>query len=105
MFFPLFQIYRITNFYLNVASSKLEDSFLILVYMIAELPEIHFYYQESYSCSCSRLSLPGRGHVLVRCSHSDTGLRPLFLVLQFLDFVWNALVPFTPYMSYTTLLH
>ena len=31
MFFPLFQIYRITNFYLNVASSKLEDSLLILV--------------------------------------------------------------------------
>ena len=33
----------------------------------------------------SRLSLPAKGHVLVRCSHTTTGLRTLFLFLPFLD--------------------
>ena len=53
--------------------------------------------QELSPCSCSGLSLPGRGHVLVRCSHTVTGLRTLFLFLPFLDLLWNSLVPFTPY--------
>ena len=52
--------------------------------------------QELSPCSCSGLSLPGRGHVLVRCSHTVTGLRTLFLFLPFLDLLWNSLVPFTP---------
>ena len=30
--------------------------------------------QELSPCSCSRLSLPGRGYVLVRCSQTVTGL-------------------------------
>ena len=50
-------------------------------------------------CSCSRLSLPGMGHVLARCSHTVTGLRTLFLIWQFLDLLWNSLVPFTPYRA------
>ena len=53
--------------------------------------------QELSPCSCSGLSLPGRGHVLVRCSHTVTGLRTLFLFLPFLDLLWNSLIPFTPY--------
>ena len=53
--------------------------------------------QEISPCSCSGLSLPGRGHVLVRCSHTVTGLRTLFLFLPFLDLLWNSLVPSTPY--------
>ena len=55
--------------------------------------------QELSPCSCSELSLPGRGHVLVRCSHTITGLRTLFLFLPFLDLLWNSLVPFTPYQQ------
>ena len=51
--------------------------------------------QELSPCSCSRLYLPGRGHVLVRCSQTVTGLRTLFLFLPFLDLLWNSLVPFT----------
>ena len=54
--------------------------------------------QEISPCSCSRLSLPGRGHVLVRCSHTVTGLRTLFLFLLFLDLLWNSLFPSTPYI-------
>ena len=46
-------------------------------------------------CSHSRLFLPGRGHVVVRCFHTVTGIRTLFLFLQLLDCVWNSLVPFT----------
>ena len=53
--------------------------------------------QEVSSCSRSGLSLPGRGHVLVRCSHTITGLRTLFLFLLILDMLWNSLVPFTLY--------
>ena len=49
------------------------------------------------SCSRSSLSLPDRGQVLIRCSHTVTGLGTLFLFLQFLDLLWNFLVPFTPY--------
>ena len=45
--------------------------------------------------SLSELSLLGRGHVLVRCFHIDTGLWPLFLFLPFWDLLWNSLVPFT----------
>ena len=56
--------------------------------------------QELSPCSCSGLSLPGRGHVLVRCSHTVTGLRTLFLFLPFLDLLWNSLVPFTPYWQW-----
>ena len=52
--------------------------------------------QEISPCSWSRLSLPGRGHVLVRCSHTATGLRTIFLFLLFLDLLWNSLVPSTP---------
>ena len=52
--------------------------------------------QEISPCSCSRLSLLGGGHVLVRCSHTVTGLRTLFLFLLFLDLLWNFLVPSTP---------
>ena len=55
--------------------------------------------QEISSCSCSGLSLPGRGHVLVRCSHTVTGLRTLFLVLPFLDLLWISLVPSSPYQN------
>ena len=55
--------------------------------------------QEISPCSGSRLFLPGRGHVLVRCSQTITGLRTLFLFLLFLDLLWNSLVPFTPYDS------
>ena len=51
--------------------------------------------QEMASCSCSGLSLPGRGHVLVRFSHTITGLRTLILFLQFLDLLWTSLVAFT----------
>ena len=54
--------------------------------------------QEISPCSCSGLSLSGRGHVLVRCSHTITGLRTLFQFLHFLDLVWNSLVPFTLYV-------
>ena len=50
---------------------------------------------EISSFSRSELSLPGRGHVLVRCSNTITGLRTPFLFLQFLDLFWNSLVPFT----------
>ena len=53
--------------------------------------------QEISSCSRSGLSLPGRGHVLVRCSHTITGLRTLFLFLQLTKLVWNSLVPFALY--------
>ena len=53
--------------------------------------------QEFSSCYRYRLSLPGKGQVLVRCSHTRTGLRTLFLFLQFLDLLWNSLVPFTLY--------
>ena len=52
--------------------------------------------QELFPCSCSGLSLPSRGHVLVRCSHTVTRPRTLFLFLPFLDLLWNSLVPFTP---------
>ena len=52
--------------------------------------------QELSPGSCSGLSLPGRGHILLRCSHTVTGLRTLFLFLLFLDLLWNSLVPFTP---------
>ena len=55
--------------------------------------------QELSTCSCSGLSLPGRGHVLVRCSHTVTGLKALFLFLPFLDLLWNSLVPFTQYID------
>ena len=41
--------------------------------------------QELCPCSCSGLSLPGRGHVLIRWSHTVTVLRTLFLYLPFLD--------------------
>ena len=41
--------------------------------------------KEISPCSRSRLSLPGRCYVLVRCSHTVTGLRTLFRVLPFLD--------------------
>ena len=54
--------------------------------------------QELSPCSCSGLSLPGRGHFLVSCSHTVTGLRTLFQFLHFLDLVWNSLVPFTLYV-------
>ena len=50
-------------------------------------------------CSCSQLSLPGKGHVLVKSSHTEKGLGTLFLFLQFLDLVWNFLVPCTPYSA------
>ena len=50
-------------------------------------------------CSQSGVSLPGRGHTLFRCSHTDTGPRPLFLCLQFLDLVRKSLVPFTRDLS------
>ena len=53
--------------------------------------------QELSRCSCSKLSLQCRGHVLVRCSHTVTGIRTLFLILPFLALLWNSLVPFTPY--------
>ena len=53
--------------------------------------------QETSSCSCSGLSLPGRGHVLVRCYHTITGLRTPFLFLQYLDLLWNSLVLSTLY--------
>ena len=52
--------------------------------------------QEISPCSFSRLSLPGRGHILVKCSHTRT----LFLLLLFLDLLWNSLVPSTPYIKY-----
>ena len=55
--------------------------------------------QEISPCSCSGLSLPGRGHVLVSCSHTLTGLRTLFLFLPFPDLLWNSLFPFTPYYT------
>ena len=42
--------------------------------------------QEISPCSCSRLFLPGIGHVLV-----------LALLLLFLNLLWNSLVPSTPY--------
>ena len=48
-------------------------------------------------CSCSALSLPGKGPVLVRFFHTVTGLRTLFLFLPFLDLLWNSMVPLTPY--------
>ena len=51
--------------------------------------------QELSPFSCSGLSLPGRGHVLVRFSHTITGLRTLILFLQFLDLLWTSLVAFT----------
>ena len=51
--------------------------------------------QEISPCSCSGLSLPGKSHVLVRCSHTVTGLKTQFLFLKFLDLLWNSLVPFT----------
>ena len=42
--------------------------------------------------SCSRLLLPGMGHVLVRCSHTVTGLRTMLLFLSFMYLLWNCLV-------------
>ena len=51
--------------------------------------------QEISPCSCSRLSLPGRGHVLVRCSHTGTRLRTKFLFLPFLDLQWNVIDSFS----------
>ena len=51
--------------------------------------------QDKSPCSRPGLSLPGRGHVLVMCSHTVTGLETLCLFLQFLDILWNSLVPFT----------
>ena len=53
--------------------------------------------KEISSCSRYGLSLPGRGQVLVRCSHTITGLRTTFLFLQFLDLLLNSLAPFTLY--------
>ena len=38
--------------------------------------------QDNSSCSRSLLSLPGRGHVLVRCSHTVTGLQNSIPVLE-----------------------
>ena len=49
--------------------------------------------QEISPCFRFGLSLPGRGHVLVRCSYTLTGLRNLFPFLQYLDLLWNYLVP------------
>ena len=60
--------------------------------------------QELSPCSGSRVSLPGRGHILVRCSHTVLGLRTLFMILPFLDLLRNSLVPFTPYRSRTCAL-
>ena len=51
--------------------------------------------QEISPCSRSGLCLPDRGHVLVRCSHTITGLRAPFMQSQFLDLLWNSLFLFT----------
>ena len=54
--------------------------------------------QEISSCSRSGLSLPGRDHVLVRCSHTKTGLRTPFMFLQFLvgeGYFINGATPFS----------
>ena len=75
---------------------------LMHIYDVLFLPTIPKQDQELSPCSCSGLSLPGRGHVLVRCSHTVTGLRALFLFLPFLDLLWNSLVPFSPYLSPVT---
>ena len=40
-------------------------------------------------CSRSELSLPGRGHVLVRWSYTLTGLRNVFVFFKFLYLLWN----------------
>ena len=52
--------------------------------------------QEISPCSCSGLSLQGKSHVLVRCSHTVTGLRTLFLFLPFLDLLWRSQGYFPP---------
>ena len=71
---------------------------------------IHKQDQKISPCSCSRLSLLNMGFVLVRCYHTVTGLRTLFLFLLSLDLLWNSLVPSNPYSTlmsavYCTLLY
>ena len=54
--------------------------------------------QQNFPFSCSGLSLPGRGHILVRCSHTKTGLRTPFMFLQFLvggGYFINGATPFS----------
>ena len=45
----------------------------------------------------SELFLPGRGHIPVRCSYTDTGPTPLFVFWPFLVLLCNSLSPFTVY--------
>ena len=63
---------------------------LLKIYAFLFLLNIFKPDQEVSPCSRSGLSLPGRGHVLVRCSHTITGLRTLFLLMLILDLVWNS---------------
>ena len=51
---------------------------------ISSVPNNHIQKRPRISlCSLSGLSLPGRGHILDRCYHTDTRLSPLFLFLSF----------------------
>ena len=46
-------------------------------------------------CLCQVRPCPGQ----VRCFHTWTGPRTLFLFLPFPNLLWNSLVPFTPYYT------
>ena len=96
-------IHHLRLFFSFFSSSSTETvHFSKWVVMNKFMLRIHKQDKEISSCSRSCLSLPDWGHVLVRCSHTVTGLGILFLFLQFLDLLWNSLVPFTPYTTVTT---